>query len=249
MRKFVEMVTVTGADENTSPAGIREVAKKYPFLEWGVLASPHTLGKPVRDKISKPRFPREHWIRDLVLTLDGVKLSLHLCGGWARATCSGNMEWTRQFPYLDHFQRIQLNVSPYLSDIAPPCLIRGIGFLEGNWHHKKHEREIILQLRNTSHTLLAQAQEAGANIVGFFDVSGGRGLLPHVWPASKGYTGYGGGLSPKNVAEHLERLSVVCQTTIWIDAETHLRTDGEFDLEKVAAFAEAAKPYVIQPQE
>jgi hypothetical protein len=35
-------------------------------------------------------------------------------------------------------------------------------------------------------------------------------------------------------------------TPFWIDAETHLRSDGDrqFDLAKVRRFLEAAKPYV-----
>jgi hypothetical protein len=58
-----------------------------------------------------------------------------------------------------------------------------------------------------------------------------------------------GGLSPDNLEEQLLKLDeVVGSDTIWIDAETHLRSNGDeiFDLEKVKQFLEVAKSRVIE---
>ena len=81
-----------------------------------------------------------------------------------------------------------------------------------------------------------------------FDQSGGTGLLPGEWPKQppNQYCGYAGGLSPDNLQQEMEKISKVATGTIWIDAETLLRSENDkvFDLEKVRRFLEAAKPWI-----
>jgi phosphoribosylanthranilate isomerase len=97
--------------------------------------------------------------------------------------------------------------------------------------------------------LLHWARSQGIDAVPLFDLSGGAGILPEQWPEPiEGvYCGYAGGLSPENVAEQLEKIEAVTPNArIWIDAETHVRSNGDqlFDLEKVRRFLEVTRPWV-----
>ena len=110
---------------------------------------------------------------------------------------------------------------------------------------------VIFQLDGKYGTALAEHYAGrGLSIAGLFDVSHGRGVAPSEWPEPMPGLpcGYAGGLSPENVAGHLERIQDVAQDGAWIDAETWLRSpDGErFDLERAAKFLEAAKPWVAK---
>jgi phosphoribosylanthranilate isomerase len=51
--------------------------------------------------------------------------------------------------------------------------------------------------------------------------------------------GYAGGLSPDNVESQIKLIRKVA-SHFWIDAETGLRTNGEFDLTKVEQFIDLA---------
>jgi phosphoribosylanthranilate isomerase len=91
----------------------------------------------------------------------------------------------------------------------------------------------------------------GLNIAALYDLSHGGGVLPETWSHPLAKTaipcGFAGGLSPENVASQIAKIQVVMgDANFWIDAETHLRSDGDkqFDLVKVRSFLEAAKPYV-----
>ena len=94
-------------------------------------------------------------------------------------------------------------------------------------------------------------ESADLGIAALYDLSHGAGVLPEEWSHPLARTaipcGFAGGLSPENVASQIEKILLVMgDTPFWIDAETHLRSDGDrqFDLAKVRRFLEAAKPYV-----
>ena len=107
--------------------------------------------------------------------------------------------------------------------------------------------QIIFQLDDVNNSLQDIAKKGGIDAVGLFDLSGGDGILPTQWPQSNQYIGYAGGLSPDNLLQQLYAIETVCGSEIWIDAETHVRSNNDqlFDLDLVDKFLSIAEPYVI----
>lgn len=237
-KQFIKQVTVTGADDSVDPDSLLGLSTAYPFIEFGILLSKNNAGKA-------PRFPSYQWVDKLrTKKLYGLSLSMHLCGTWVRGICSGEGDIFKDWisAYLDMFNRIQLNFhgiphSTYNS--------RFISIL------KSFNVPIIFQMDGVNDILFTTAKYWGVNCLPLYDVSGGAGILPPKWAKpirDDDYYGYAGGLSPENLKEQLDKLSVIIgDTSIWIDAETHLRSnnDQQFDIDKVIRFVEIAKPYVL----
>jgi len=238
----IDRVTLTGADDSIDPKALFRIAEKFPFVEWGILLS-NTANK---GDIWKPRFPTEEWLRELESTMlldeQRLRLSGHICGRWVRQVCKGN--WEEIFEELGDigklFQRFQLNFHCYLDKIDEVPFLKMLNSFE--------DTQFIFQLKDVNAEILDIARSNGIDAVPFFDLSGGAGVLPEEWPEARDfYCGYAGGLSPDNLTEQLALIEKsVGDRTIWIDAETHVRSEDNkvFDLEKVEAFLEIAKRYV-----
>lgn len=256
MRKFIKTVTVTGADDSIQPTDLLSITEAYPFVEWGILFSKSSEGRA--------RFPTHKWVQHLigaVLLMDlenseavHPKFSAHLCGRWVRDFCNGTPSVVRDIgSLLCLFERMQLNFHSFVHTIKYDAFNYVLGMVEGNkiacanpTQNDQHV-QFIFQLDNVNDGILDISCKSGVDAVGLFDLSGGAGVLPDTWPTSDHYMGYAGGLSPENVAAQIALIEPLCNTDIWIDAETHLRSDNDaqFDLDKVVAFLEAAKPWVI----
>lgn len=84
------------------------------------------------------------------------------------------------------------------------------------------------------------------NVSWLFDRSGGEGVSATRYPAPAypanqqraGEYGYAGGINPENVASVLERIPNYTRD-YWIDMESGVRTDDQFDLAKCRAVCEA----------
>jgi len=233
-RKFLKAVTVTGADDSVSHNDLLDLAKQYPYVEFGILLSRSSEG-------IRSRFPSLNWMRGLaLLNRAAVRLSGHLCGSWVREVCAGDWSFLKERQSIAGiFSRFQLNFH------GLPHSLR-LDFSTWPNHY-----QIIFQLDGLNDGLLSQARAAGINAVGLFDLSHGGGVLPDSWPVSNEYAGYAGGLSAENVAAQLERIAGKAGVLAWIDAETRLRSDNDrqFDLNKVADFLQAARPWVIDHAE
>ena len=234
--KLIDRVTVTGADDSVEVDALVEIQKKYPFVEWGILLSESQEGGY--------RFPSLAWINRLIRLTKADKLTLsgHLCGRWVRDICAGKKTLyidRPQFKFL--FDRYQLNFHSYVHRINDR-----ISFIEAV--DALGVEQVILQFDDVNNDMLASVRDAKIDAVPLFDTSGGAGILPSKWPkALPIYSGYAGRLSPWNLSEQMALISEVCgDGPIWIDAETHLRSDGDrqFDLDKVSAFLEEAKPFL-----
>lgn len=233
-------VTVTGADDSVDPEDLLALANKYPFVEFGILLSE----KAVHTGLN--RFPSSPWLAALNSLSDGfnLKLSAHICGRWVRDILIGKWTVFKHDPTLYSFQRIQLNFH------AAAQMCDEDKFVKGFYDERLQGKQIIFQRDGVNHLFYVIAEHAGFNVVPLFDLSHGTGILPDNWPSADQFVrgaGYAGGLSPENVAGELEKISQVSgEKEIWIDAETHLRSDNDqrFDLDKVEAFLEAAKPFV-----
>lgn len=247
VKKILNRVTVTGADDSVEIADLAALSEEYGFVEWGVLLSKSSMGKP--------RFPNIGWLGELADWQKSESPSLpcsgHLCGAWVRAACDGDWSFMRERA-MDEiwaaFTRFQFNFSPYVKkmDTTHFC------------HHLRissppNVLQWIFQLGNINNHIVEIATRSGVTAAPLFDLSGGKGILPGQWPEipqNRMYCGYSGGLSAENLNEQLRQISAVCgDGPIWIDAETHLRSgddDNErFDLDKVVAFLEVAKPWVV----
>ena len=249
MAKFITKVTVTGADDTTDIAELLAIAEQYPFVEFGILLS--------RKQMGAARFPSAKWLDMLAqatLTRPWIHMAGHICGSWVREILTGKFpksEFVAIHRYFDLlFDRFQLNThaEPHSYDFE------SLQFLINNFAFGG--QKFIIQNDGVNSELLKLSM-----IQTLFDLSHGAGLLPSEWPKPiPGIEcGYAGGLSPDNVVEQIQKIeTIIGDNAIWIDAETHLRSNNTnyqldareephvnyFDLIKVRKFLEAAKPYV-----
>ena len=194
-----EFITFTGADDKTNVRSMEALAADYP-VEFGILMSPSRVGSP--------RFPSSDWID--TVTGRGLRLSAHVCGGYAR-TLEVNIPkgGGRDDLDLEGFTRLQLNTTRSVS----PKLFR-------EWARHRGVRP-ILQCRSEF--------LADEDVAWLFDRSGGRGVLPDVWPMPRtaARVGYAGGLGPDTIAAALQHF----REPYWIDMESKVRNgDDAFDL-------------------
>jgi len=245
MQKFITKVTVTGADDSVHPNRLIELYEEFTFVEFGILLS--------RDAMGLNRFPSRKWLRNLITICGGSEMNFagHICGAWVKELLVGHWP-TQDFMDIDDnlmapgvFSRWQINTHAIPHKVDYDRLSGLLCSLEANG------QTTIFQYDDVNTALVTHSLNTGStNISVLFDLSHGAGILPKKWP--KPLTdidcGYAGGLSPENVAVQIERIAaIVGGRKIWIDAETNLRSadDLQFDLRKVRAFLEAAKPWVF----
>jgi hypothetical protein len=237
----LDRVTITGADHTIAGhEQLLRIAELYPFVEWGILLSSSSEGRP--------RFPPLRWIEDFLSVHrgHGWSISGHLCGAWVRNLCAGGTLFEQERPSIARrFDRMQLNFHASRHDVRPHDLVRGL-------QHYSPALGYIFQFDDVNNGLLEYAAAAGVKTAPLFDISGGAGILPDAWPKPIGeYNGYAGGLSPYNLREQLERIAEAAgDARVWIDVETHVRTDVRgvetFDVDKVERFLEIAAPWVYR---
>lgn len=236
MKKILKKVTLTGADDSISPSDLVHLSNKYPFVEWGVLVSRSSQGEV--------RYPSTKWRQSLFDTWKShtsLHLSCHICGAWMRHICDGNWSILKIFnETFDMFERLQFNFKNMIPEINEKM------FFDGLDNDRLYFKQFIFQCAHFDEQLLQSAKDSEIDAVGLFDLSGGRGTLPTEWPTSNGYCGYAGGLSPINLKEQLTLIENKVDHEIWIDAETHLRSenDSRFDLNKVEDFLKISSEWV-----
>lgn len=256
MKKYIKKVTVTGASDDTSISDMIEIQKRFPFVEWGILYSKSQQGRsnrfPSLHYISKLSHCQNHTINDKF----PLNLSIHLCGSVVETILTQSfpagldLGWTPQeadtfgdlvfFVCYAPIQRIQINTHGERYKY-------NLNAIESYLIHAKPDIEFIAQYDNENdyiHELYAKGYK---NISALYDLSHGAGVLPDKWekPLEGIFTGYAGGLSPDNLEQELKKLDEVVTEPIWIDAETWLRTNDLFDLDKVVKFLEIASSRVI----
>ncbi|MEM1113226.1 MAG: phosphoribosylanthranilate isomerase [Pseudomonadota bacterium] len=151
---------------------------------------------------------------DEILDITGQKAA-HLCGRYARETAASGT-----LPHVvDHkrISRAQLNGAVYLSKLEGLEQTYGV--------------RLILQRKDTF---------AGAPVSLLLDASGGQGVMPEHVPPRPPHgpmCGYAGGMGPETVLQYIDMIGGP-EVPYWIDMETHVRTDGWFDLGKVQRVCE-----------
>ncbi len=244
--KFIHRVTVTGADNSVDVSDLTDIAAKYPFVEFGILLSRSRQG-------GHPRFPSVGWLQEFVAQFEGsgIKCSGHICGRWVTEILGGavwpTIEFDKISPAIDTvFNRWQLNTHGE-HHLWTDALARVL------WQRRRLDQKIIFQYDNANTMPIESVFRDGwDNVEALFDLSHGAGVLPQNWPHPLIHIpcGYAGGLSPENVSDQIAKIAKgVAHRTVWIDAETHLRSNERgrdiFDLSKVRSFLENVREWVI----
>jgi len=231
----INKITFTGADDNTEVTDLIEISKDYPMVEWGLLYSEKRFGTE--------RYPSEKKFRDLLN--HNYQKSLHLCGKAARDFIQKGNVNAVVYSYGQICDRIQLNFNDRKTPVDLDNFKKSL---------KAFNIPIILQVNSANNEFISRIlkiQTFGKIYDEFhylFDASGGNGKeineIPQ--PLFNVYCGYAGGLNPDNLKEKLELLdkSLPKDAIIYIDMESGVRTDGEFDIEKVKQCLEITKKYI-----
>jgi len=226
----INKVTITGADDGISTIWLPNFNRIYPFVEWGILFS--------KSKIGSPRYPSNEWIDELVK--QDIDLSAHFCGWWSKEVIeNNNFNVITELP--TQFKRVQLNYSfrnPTQSNLN----------LLVDYAKKHPERSYILQYNKTNKTTIDKLllNILPPNIHFLYDASGGRGVeIQSIAEPFLNYTGYSGGLNPKNIENVCNLIQDVDRSdNVWIDLESGVRTDDHFDVKKVKLLLDIAADYV-----
>lgn len=231
-------VSISGADSNVKPGDLIELAKRFPFVRWGILWS--------RKKAGSQRYPTTQWMQALLEAGQevGLQADIHVCDkAFFDSLVANSFELTRADPQIMEIfgdRTLQLNInarSMDYSDHEVLSIYRSLG---------SRYKLILQQHEGTKEAidqLLQDPQIELENISVLQDASRGKGIAAQMWerPLQVGNqalaTGFAGGVSPENIDEMLDRLQSALMGSgcadAWIDMESGVRTENEFDLEKV----------------
>jgi phosphoribosylanthranilate isomerase len=221
--------TLTGLDERVSLEQVVALARRFPFVEWGVLYWDAADGSG--------RYPGREWIERLVEdeATRHLRLALHVCGRRAVHTLLSEPEtWVARYSRL--FGRVQVNFRHEHYDIE---VIRAFV--------RTRAPQVIITQHNKANRALAGLLAGEPNHVCLFDSSGGKGVLAAAWPPalSDVACGYAGGLGPSNVAEQIASIAQSAVGPYWIDMEGKLRTpSNDLDLVACEQVLEAVSPFI-----
>ena len=249
----IKIVTITGADDNTNHSDMISISKDFPFVEWGILFSRSRQGTERYPSIEWVNELRDEWVNKLRDNIEELGLmrtkficSAHLCGEYATDIITkGNNKLFRDDSGIKHpilFWRHQLNFNSQNTEVNYDYLTSHFKGLGNNTIIQYNKSNLDLCSKIISDPLI---NKKGVHFL--YDGSGGRGVLPGEWQGviPDRFTGYAGGLNPDNLEESLVNINkAVGDNSIWIDAETGVRTDGKLDLKKVVKFLEISSKYV-----
>ena len=245
----LDRVTITGADDKVSHDDIIKISQQFPFVEWGILFSPSRTGQ---------RYPTLEWVNGLkkkietgAHTMAKIKFSAHLCGDYTKEMLETGdnplIQRSNEFQKVgDLFKRVQLNFNASRN----PACEKFYDFIKkyGGRDEKVH---FIIQSNKSNHYVCQEIIKRQIPVHFLWDSSGGRGTdIGNDWalPFFQHFTGYAGGLNPDNLKERLDKFfELKSPVEVWIDAESGVRTNDEFDLAKVVKFLEIASSYTTTP--
>lgn len=225
----INKVTITGADNKVKGEDLLKLQEQYPFVEWGVLFS--------LSKEGHQRFPSLlHIEQELNSPL--LNLSAHFCGHYSKEVLENQN--TLHIEALGNFKRIQLNY----------VFRKGANYdlLALRDYLKKTDKQIILQYNKSNQEVLEHflkwLPDQKLNLL--FDSSGGRGTaIKLIERPFDHYTGYSGGINPDNIENVIKLIRNHKRIDeVWIDMESGVRTDNEFDLDKVKDVLEKCKQLI-----
>ena len=220
---LIDKIVITGADDSTDINDLLKLSAKFNKVEWGILKS--------KKCAYGPRFPSEEWIHKL--RNQPINFCFHNCGGLVRDVSNG--KWGE----INYSPRIQFNFGSRIKYVNIMKFVDNFPF--------KPPIDIIIQISNnmdiyyTKIFTYALSWELNKHIqiLPFFDNSAGRGELTSEFkPPIHEIQGYAGGFSPDNIKDELNKINIITNKNqhIWIDVETHVRTEDNLDMAKVEDF-------------
>lgn len=233
----LHLVSITGADDNVSLETLHALGQRFPFVEWALLYVPKPGG---------PRNPTRRWREEFFASpaASTASTAVHLCFKEAfEQLLDGSLS-----PEVFKADRIQLNINArrveFTDDEVLDVYKRSLDL----------GPDIILQHQGLTAPVvgrfLASLKPADlARVHVLIDESRGKGVAPAVWgvppevarPTT--YVGFAGGINPENTTHVLGQLASQLRP-YWIDMETGVRTDNEFDAAKVEAVLTATVPFI-----
>lgn len=218
--RFLDLVTIIGADDSVRHEDLLRLAQEYPFVEFGILLDPELQGR-------ESGYPSQFWLFKLRrLAAKGVRLSGHIGGQWARDVLDGSWALFKQWPWLAKcLSRLQVDVPDDLHNSA----------VRFSWPFGQQKTLIVAG----NDGLLQHARSRGVPAFALHR----REASDAPWSPHARHAGYAGCLSHENVRDELPRIRQVTQSA-WICAGSSLRRDGKFSIAKAAAFLEASRHWV-----
>lgn len=228
----LELVSLTGADDCVAPEALAALSAQYPFAEWAILYFP--------EKEGSPRNPSGAW-REKFLALKLPYTAAHLCGSQVFRELLNPELAPSRITDLSRYRRIQLNINARRQEFTDEEVLAIYRTLLDAGLH------LILQYHDASRRVIqmfvAEAVPESLSRIGIlYDASKGTGQRPEFWPpmstvgSTPLFCGYAGGLGPDVLEGELPRIREAATAwrdlPFWIDMESGLRTDGEFDLSK-----------------
>lgn len=232
------LISLTGADDQVSPDALARISARYPKVEWAILYFP--------EKEGTPRNPSRQWREDF-LASRLPNTAAHLCGKEVFRDLLDPKKLDQRVADLSRYGRIQLNINARDQEFSDDEVLSIYRTL-----HQAGLR-LILQHHAASESVINQFigeldVSARKEVDILFDASKGAGQLPERWPVPEDvhlFCGYAGGLGPDVLEAELPRIEAsVAKSTggsefpFWIDMESGLRTDNQFDLDKAISVLE-----------
>jgi len=263
----INKVTITGADDKINPSDLIDLSIKYPFVEWAILFSNSRQGQeryPSEDwkiKLTDKVQLSAHfcgWYSSEVLENSNIDLLRNLSSIFKRVQINYNFKRSKKWnlnPVLKYAKE-----NPDRSIIFQFNLNNADTLLDAILDGEKSPFNIAM-IQAAKKTMKAHGHEVienvPSNVQFLFDSSGGNGLYDdaifYTEPILDYYTGYAGGINCENVESICKIITDHKPTTLayhpnnttcWIDLESGVRTNNEFDLEKVETILKISSKFV-----
>jgi len=226
-------VSLTGPDDKTDIAALADLSAAFPFVEWALLYVPHNEGAP--------RNPTRAWREAFFDASLSTSSAVHLCGSLAfeellsnklpkDILCASRLQLNVNARRIEFTDKQVLDIYRRSLDLGPDIILQ------------RHADTAELIDKFVASLPVLDTHRVGV----LLDQSKGTGRAPDTWlqpPALDGIQcGYAGGLGPENTAYVLRTLVAMNdpQEPYWIDMESGIRTDNQFDIAKARAVLEAA---------
>ena len=216
----IEFITFTGADDSTSISDLVKFTESRKNVEWGLLLS--------LSKSGSQRYPSPSWWDRFYQDDSNIyqQSAGHVCGKAAVQIGYGSWDML-DAKYACLFPTYQINLFGFKEPVSENDFLSGLTDTLTD--------TIIMQADGVHDYMVGfDYHKAHTNVRVLYDKSGGTGKLgEYVRPHPSIFSGYAGGYNPDNIMEEMKKLEqIVGDKEIWIDMESGIRTNNEFDLDK-----------------
>ena len=222
----IQYVSLTGADDKTDIKELEQFSAEFPKYECAILYFPE------RDGLA--RNPSLAW-REKFYASSVKQRALHVCGSGINQLAEENPQLLSE---IQNFNRVQINLKPQYASV--PLVEQLVKVVT-----KLNHINFITQYNEVNQDYF-RFWNPVSNHSYLFDASLGKGKTPETWqpPVAGKFTGYAGGLSDSNILENLHKIAPLTgNTAVWIDMESGVRTNDEFDLAKARRVLEITKNF------